>query len=127
MDSFLNNKDFSNDMYILPERSAVYANTIGDYMTYNHNSLNAHPVLVDYIRLNVNNLSISIGTNYMLKEIVLPVDADNKLVRWYSTCPEVAIVKNGLIYANSEGVATIFARATDGTNVQATCEVVVVS
>lgn len=58
--------------------------------------------------------------------IVLPDDADNKVVEWESSDEHVAMVsKDGKVTAYGEGECTIICRATDGSGVYALCSVVV--
>ena len=59
---------------------------------------------------------------------VLPEDAYNKTLNWYSDNPAVATVDdNGLVMAHSVGTATITAMTTDGSNLSASCVVTVKS
>lgn len=58
---------------------------------------------------------------------VLPSNATDKSVTWKSSNSAVATVDaNGKVIAVSNGTATITARTTDGSNLSATCEVIVI-
>lgn len=55
---------------------------------------------------------------------VLPDNATNKAVTWSSSEPSVVTVdENGLLTAQTEGNATVFATAADGSGVTGTCQV----
>ena len=57
---------------------------------------------------------------------IAPNDASNKSISWSSTNSSVATVNSeGLITANGVGSATIIASTQDGTNLSATCTVIV--
>lgn len=54
-----------------------------------------------------------------------PSFAQNKQVTWSSSNPSVAIVENGIIKAIGKGTATITAKLSTDSDIQATCEVTV--
>lgn len=57
---------------------------------------------------------------------VLPEDATNPTINWYSSDSEIADVdENGMITLNKEGKVTIYAESTDGTNIVARVDVTV--
>lgn len=66
------------------------------------------------IKLNKSNATIEIGKALMLEAKVIPDNATNKKVTWYSYKPEVATVEDGLIMAKSEGTTLIKATTEDG-------------
>lgn len=76
------------------------------------------------IKLNKSNASIEIGKALMLEAKVIPDNAADKKVIWYSYKPEVASVEDGLVMAKSEGVTLIKATTEDG-GYTATCIVTV--
>ena len=68
------------------------------------------------------------GETLQLKAIITPEDATNKMVSWASSNPNVATVdENGVVTAMGLGNAMITAITTDGSNLSATCRVIVTS
>ena len=64
--------------------------------------------------------------NYWAQISILPENATNKYVKWTTSNPNVFVVgENGSIRPISDGVATVTATATDGSNLSAQCEVTV--
>jgi len=62
---------------------------------------------------------------FSLDATVLPDEANNKVVRWYSTDGNIATVSNGNVTAVSAGECDIVCSSTDGSNLSATCHVTV--
>lgn len=83
-------------------------------------------VLAESIRLNAESLEGKTGDTFQLTVEVLPENATKKNVEWSSSDTSVAAVDaNGLVTYVKEGDATITARATDGSRVEASINVVV--
>lgn len=82
--------------------------------------------LVTSIQLTDTKLELDINESKQVTAVVLPNDADNKTIVWSSSNESVAKVTNGNIHAVAVGTATITCSATDGSGVEATCEVKVV-
>ena len=81
---------------------------------------------VTYIGLNNTSLTLESNCTAQLSANVFPEDADNKEVVWESSNESVATVNaDGLVTATDEGDCSITCRATDGSNVYATCWVTV--
>lgn len=59
-------------------------------------------------------LSLSKGQSRSVTVYFNPTNATNKAVSWSSSDPSVATVSNGVITANSQGIATIIVRGADG-------------
>ncbi|MDR1564458.1 MAG: Ig-like domain-containing protein [Oscillospiraceae bacterium] len=67
------------------------------------------------ISLTPNTLTIDTGDSAKLEAEVLPVDATNAIVLWYSENPAIASVdKNGLVTGLSKGVTKVYALSADG-------------
>ena len=82
---------------------------------------------VSKITIQQQNVSLKESETIRLTTEVLPATATDKTLRWTSTSPGVAAVtQEGVVTAMSVGEATIFAMATDGSNVSAQCHVTVV-
>ena len=82
---------------------------------------------VTSVSFDFNTITLSVGSSKTIKANVLPEDAVNKELYWESSNNDVATVSNGVVTAVGEGFATITATTTDGSNIQATCEVTVTS
>ena len=81
---------------------------------------------VSQIKLTPNKLSLNVGEESVLSTILVPIDATFQQLKWSSSAPNVASVdENGKVVAHKLGVAVIKVKATDGSNVEASCTVVV--
>ncbi|MBQ3253395.1 MAG: N-acetylmuramoyl-L-alanine amidase, partial [Acholeplasmatales bacterium] len=69
---------------------------------------------------------INVGDTETLTLEVLPSDAANKEVEWSSSDNEVLTVENGTVKALKAGVATVTAKAKDGSGNEGTIEIKVV-
>ena len=70
-------------------------------------------------------LLIEKGKERPLTVTILPANAENPALTWCSDNPCVATVCDGIVYAVSEGKATITATTTDGSHLSISCTVVV--
>ena len=82
-------------------------------------------ILVSGITLNGEKWNLKVGETKTLTATVTPSEATNKKVTWTSSEPDVATVENGVVTAKAAGTATITVKATDSSNVSATCEITV--
>lgn len=83
--------------------------------------------LVSGIVLNVSSATLKGGQTLQLTAVVSPESADNKKLKWTSSNESVATVdQTGLVKAVARGNALITASSTDGSDIQATCDVSVV-
>lgn len=90
-------------------------------------SVNNEFISVSQIAINPSSVQLEVGESLGLEAQITPTDATNKKVNWSSTNSSVISVNaDGLITANGCGTATIIASTQDGTNLSATCAVVVV-
>lgn len=80
---------------------------------------------VSEIVLSNSELSMSAGEYKILEVSVLPSNATIPTLNWESSNSNVARVENGVIFALSDGEATITASSTDGSNISASCHVIV--
>ena len=71
--------------------------------------------------------TLAVGSSVLLQETVYPNHATNKQVTWSSSNENVAIVNptSGLVTAQSEGTATIYATAQDGSGKRGCCKITV--
>ena len=80
--------------------------------------------MVESIELSNTSVSLVAGNAFSLTAIVNPKDAHDTSLTWSTTDDDIAmILSNGRIVAVSEGTAIITAKANDGSEVIATCEV----
>ena len=78
------------------------------------------------ISLDKNEVSLKPTQTVVLTETIQPYDTSNKKVTWSSSDDNIAKVDtNGLVTAIAVGEATITATTTDGSNLSASCKVIV--
>ena len=83
-------------------------------------------ILVSSIILNNSTIELDKGNTATLTAGIAPYNATIKNIVWTSSNPQIAAVdKSGKVTALSAGTATITAMANDGSNVSASCKVVV--
>ena len=71
-------------------------------------------VLPDLISLNETSLTLDEGSSAQLTATILPINATDKSVTWFSSDDSVATVNDGLITGVSAGSATITAKSSNG-------------
>ena len=81
--------------------------------------------LASSITLSQNSLEIGIGATATLVATVLPENTTDKRVMWTSSNTAIASVAAGMVQGNSMGECIITATTLDGSNLTATCHVVV--
>lgn len=83
--------------------------------------------LVSGIVLNVSSASLAEGQTLQLNATITPEQADNKTLQWISSNEAIATVnQSGLVTAVSKGNVVIIAKSTDGSDLSATCDIIVV-
>lgn len=81
---------------------------------------------VSSIQLSPSSIKMNKGEETTLSPTILPANAYNRNVKWESSDSDVASVSNdGSVYARKAGRAVITCTSTDGSNVKASCEVIV--
>ena len=85
--------------------------------------IDANPVAE--ITFDSSSLLIAAGKTATINATVLPLSASNKRLTWTSSNTNVVTVEDGVVTAVSVGSATITATSTDGSNVNAVCQVTV--
>lgn len=83
------------------------------------------PQKVESIELSATEKTIELDEFFTLTATVLPDNAQNKNVAWSSDNPDVATVDDGEVVAVNPGTCNIICSSTDGSNVSATCAVIV--
>lgn len=71
-------------------------------------------ISVTGVTLDQTSITLPIGGSLSLSAKILPANATNKSVTWYSSNPEITTVSNGLITAKSIGTSTITVTTIDG-------------
>lgn len=82
---------------------------------------------VTEITFDKSSLIVAQGKTATIAATVMPMGATNKRLDWKSDDEEVATVENGEVTAVGIGKAHITATATDGSKIEASCEVTVVA
>lgn len=63
---------------------------------------------IERAELSNDNVELGVGESKLLQLIISPNNASIKNVTWYSSEPEIAIVRDGKVSACKEGIATIY-------------------
>ena len=110
-----------------PSEQGTGGSTSG-YNYYQTALINAQPktILASSISLNKINAEMTVGETLQLTATVLPANAANKSVTWSTNNSSVASVdSNGLVTAIAPDTVTITATTTDGSNLSASCIIIV--
>lgn len=82
--------------------------------------------LATSISLNQNNANLIVGQSLSLNAIIQPSTTSNQNIVWKSNNNSCAsVTSDGTVSANATGTATITATTSDGTNLSASCVIVV--
>ncbi len=83
-------------------------------------------IFISSIILNPDKIVGGKNTSYQIVATVVPANASNKDLSWFSSDVNIACVdSNGMVSLLSKGAATITATSTDGSNVKSECIVIV--
>ena len=85
------------------------------------------PILATSIALDIVEKEAYIGEEFTLTATVLPTNTTNPAIAWSTSDSTIATVVDGKVVAIGVGEATITVVTTDGSNLTATCRVVVKS
>jgi hypothetical protein len=90
-------------------------------------TINVNPVLISDITLDVTDLTMTVGSTFLLTATILPENATRPKVTWRSTNEDVAKVDDfGMVTALTKGIADIVVAGADGwSDVAAYCHVTV--
>ena len=83
------------------------------------------PILATSIALDITEKEVHIGEGFTLTATVLPTNTTNPAIAWSTSDSTIATVVDGKVVAIGVGDATITVATTDGSNLTATCRVVV--
>lgn len=105
-----------------PGWSIITANTTDASDISSSCILEVEAIKAESISLSQDTIRDYIGSSTQLVASILPEETANKSVNWSSNAPTIVSVdKNGVVKLLEEGVATITATTTDGTNLSASC------
>lgn len=82
-------------------------------------------ILISEIILDPVNIEGNENESATINAVIIPENATNKQLRWYSSNDDVAVVNDGVVKLEKKGIAIITAEALDGSNVKSECTVVV--
>ena len=83
---------------------------------------------VNSVQLNSSELELHVGDRFKLTATVLPENATNKNLEWVSSNENVAFVEaEGYVRGIAAGYCNVIVRSTDGSNMQSSCRIHVVS
>ena len=103
--------------------TATTANGISTYVNVSVTRVEAESITINE---NTGPIQLYVGETFQLTATVLPANASDKTVTWYTTSSSVATVSNGLITAKNPGTVDIIARVgTFGNELYDTCHVTV--
>lgn len=86
-------------------------------------SVTENIIYVNSISVSPSSYPLTEGETKTLSYQIYPTNATNKTVSWYSSNTSVATVSNGVVTAKSQGSATIYCEACDGSGKFGTCYV----
>lgn len=87
-------------------------------------NVDIHAIPVESIEL-PESVDVEEGNQYTFDVVVAPENATVKELSWESSDPEIGTVADGVFSALKQGVTTVTCRATDGSGVEASCQVTV--
>lgn len=83
-------------------------------------------ILATEVMLDYKNAQMEVGESLQLSATVLPANTTNKTIYWSTSNSRIATVNgNGLVTAIAPGTVTVTASTRDGSNLSASCTVVV--
>lgn len=86
--------------------------------------LHVKTVPITYFSLTESSITLDFAEQHQLKPVILPENASNKKLNWYSSNTKAIIVSDsGLVTRIGAGESTVMAITQDGTNLVARCEV----
>lgn len=106
--------------------TCIATNAISESQVSKSCQVTVSSIKVSNIILNTSSLTLECGEKKQLTATVLPDDATNKNITWSSSNSSVVSVSStGLVSGVTYGTSTITCTANDGSDVKATCNVVV--
>lgn len=88
-------------------------------------SVYTEAILVECISLNPSKIEGIVDDTFEIAVSILPENATNKRLNWTSSDESIATVDDGLVKLKALGNAIITTKATDGSNIESECVIVV--
>lgn len=112
-------------LYVTPERVSEYREAL-QWKDFNNIVEGDWIIPIASINFNVTSLSLNIGETTTLSVQMVPEDPTIPLLNWQSSNATIATVdQGGTVTAKKPGSTIITATTTDGTNLSASCNVIV--
>lgn len=92
----------------------------------NKPTVNTSKFKVKKISLSKNFIRLPANSEYYLSYKILPANAKNKKVKWYSSNKKIVSVKSGRIYTHKKGIAIIRISSCSNKRVTASCTIKVI-
>ena len=116
---------YSSPALYIPKDS--YAKYFIDDVWGQFNNIKKIEILASSITLNNSTIELDKGNAATITATITPSNATIKNIVWTSSNPQIATVdQSGKVTAFTPGTATITAKSIDGSNVSASCKVVVI-
>lgn len=91
---------------------------------YTYPFLQQDKILATSLTLNVDNWEAKVGEKKQLEVAITPSNVTNNTVIWSSDNPKIVSVdENGLVTALEVGNAQVYAKTTDGSNLEVSCNI----
>lgn len=117
---------FADNVKLTCQFYSFYGTSLMDNEVVWDVKLSQSKIYVTNIALSSTVVSLNVGETMQLTATVSPNNATNKSVTWSSDKESVATVSSsGLVTAKASGNATITCNANDGSNCQASCNIIV--
>ena len=98
------------ELQVTSNTALAYNTLLGRFYVTTLNNI----VYAETLKLDVHELSIPVGKTAELSAIVLPANANNYVVRWYSADPDIAVVDEGSVQAIGLGRTYVFGYTDQG-------------
>ncbi len=89
-------------------------------------TISVNPIMPSSVSLNKSTLELVVNSNEKLQATILPTNASNTSVKWESANPEIASVKDGVVYAVNTGSTMITVCSKINSSIYARCVVTVI-
>ena len=125
--NLLSSEDFAGGTYELKNQCFATADGVDCHPSDVIYDVKLSMTPVSSISIEPNCIDMIAGNDSVLSVTILPTTATEKTLLWLSSDESVATVNDGIVSAIAAGTAIITAKATDGSNQQATTTITVYS
>ncbi len=109
------------EIVTISDTGLIKANKMGKTQVYlefgntkRYCDITVNEIVVSSLKLNKNNIEMSVDEVYQLEYTLLPENATNKTIIWESSNPSVATVENGQVKAINLGESVITIKSSNG-------------